>query len=675
MNFKIKFQIILFVIAVIILCSDIPVFCYPLKFTNDSGNKITVIRRPSSVVSLVPSITDMIYSIGAEDAVKGVTYHNTYPHETSEKEIVGGFFSPSLEKIEKIKPDLIFYSGLQKKVPERFAGKNCLLMNLEPNSVAEVYDSIITLGGIFDRESEAKKTVEQIKEELQLISKKISRIPESHKKRVIRLMGSDMIMTPGDDSFQNEFIRLAGGIPPALNKKGKVVPITKKEWQKFNPEVIYGCGGDKKIAEKMFKEPGWKDVDAVKNGRIYYFPCDLTCRASSNMGYFVSWLAARVYANEFSDDSNLVLREKIFKSKKIDVDPEYISDCCIAHSHIFDFTNKTLIIDFKKPMTILSTLEGQRDNINSVGNHYSPLPCWTIGHMRGLKEERDRVYKVIGRTEQDSSFLFTGADMDNLAISSETFKDLKILALVTAGVEMNAMRMSRDEGSFYEPKTINIILLPNMKLSPSAMALSVISATEAKTAALQDMDIRSSYSPLVSQATGTGTDNIIVVGGEGNELKVAGGHTKLGELVAKAVYRGVKAAVYKQNGFRADRNVFKRLKDRDLTMFDLLSLYECECSISKFDMVEDLENLLLTPRYASFLNSSFTISDDYENGLIQDLGSYELWCKGIAQEIAGKKMIESKDYLSEMDLPLVVKMAVNSLLNGIYTRKTTPLPP
>ncbi|GAH97673.1 unnamed protein product, partial [marine sediment metagenome] len=108
------------------------------------------------------------------------------------------------------------------------------------------------------------------------------------------------VMVPGDDSFQNEMIRAAGGIPPVLGKKGNIVVVTREEWKRFNPQVIYGCGDDRGTAKKFFNLPGWKNVDAVKNGKIFYFPCDLTCRASTKTGYFVSWLSAKVYEDEFS---------------------------------------------------------------------------------------------------------------------------------------------------------------------------------------------------------------------------------------------------------------------------------------------------------------------------------------------------------------------------------------
>ena len=61
-----------------------------------------------------------------------------------------------------------------------------------------------------------------------------------------------------------------------------------------------------------------------------------------------------------------------------------------------------------------------------------------------------------------------------------------------------------------------------------------------------DLDVRSSAAPRRYQATGTGTDNILVVQGTGIPIKLAGGHSKMGELIARAVYQGVLEAVSKQ---------------------------------------------------------------------------------------------------------------------------------
>jgi hypothetical protein len=258
--------------------------------------------------------------------------------------------------------------------------------------------------------------------------------------------------------------------------------------------------------------------------------------------------------------------------------------------------------------------------------------------------------------------------MDNLAVKKERFKEMEVYALVTAGVKSNAVRMSADEGRFYEPGTINTIILPNMKLSPRAMTRAIISATEAKTAALQDLDIRSSYTPRIHQATGTGTDNIIVVEGDGIPVDNSGGHTKMGELIARAVYEAVQEAVYRQNGIVAQRNIFQRLKDRKISFFDLITSMQVEDRDKRKKILEALEDVLLQPRYASFVESSFAISDDYERGLIADLSSHELSCKKVAEEIAGKEIANLKEVTETEDMPLVLRMTVNALLNGIYYR-------
>jgi len=665
-RFLIKSVRLLFTVLFITLWLSSPALSYPLKFTDSGGNNITIDKNPEGVVSLVPSITEIIFKIGAGDSVKAVTYHDTYPGEAGSKEIVGGFFSPSLKAIESVQPDIVFYSRLQKKVMEKFGSGKHKLINLETDSISNSYKNINLLGKIFNKEENAAGIADEIKNRLKIIEKKVSKIPGSERKRVLRLMGRDPVMTPGDDSFQNEMIRAAGGIPPVLGKKGNIVVITKEEWLKFNTQVIYGCGGDRETAKKFFNRPGWKDVDAVKNGKIFYFPCDLTCRASTNTGYFVSWLSSLIYTDEFSKKENQVLEEKIFKSRRLDLNLDYIKDARILYSHIHDFQNKTLVIDFKKPLSIVSTLEGEREGIKSVGNHYSPPQCWGIGHKSGLKGVRERVYQVIGKSDKNTSFLFTGADMDNLSIKKQKFREMEILALVTAGVKSNAVRMSKDAGRYYEPGTINIILLPNMKLTSRAMARAIISATEAKTAALMDMDIRSSYSSKLHRATGTGTDNIIVVEGEGTRIDSSGGHTKMGELISKSVYEGVQEAIFKQNGLYAGRNIFQRLKERRISIYSLVSSVKCDCMPEKNKTVVALEELLLDPLYTGFIESALALSDDYEKGLLDNLYVYNLQCKSIAEKIAGNKIIELKDLVGTDDIPVVLRSALNALLNGIY---------
>jgi adenosylcobinamide amidohydrolase len=101
-----------------------------------------------------------------------------------------------------------------------------------------------------------------------------------------------------------------------------------------------------------------------------------------------------------------------------------------------------------------------------------------------------------------------------------------------------------------KPGTVNILVLTNAKLTDGGLARAVITATEAKTAAFEDLKVPSSYTKM-AQATGTGTDGMIVVSGvSGPLVTYPGGHSRIGELIGKAVREAVIEALEKQNGFK-----------------------------------------------------------------------------------------------------------------------------
>lgn len=648
------------------LAVALPSAAEAFEFADDVGAKIVLDKPPRQVVSLVPSVTEIIFALGAGDRLAGVTAHSDRPSEVQTKQIVGGYFAPCLYKIQTLAPDVVFASSLHNQVRKHFADSQTKVITLRTESIEDSFREIRLLGRIFDRNKAAATIVDTNREQLELIQAKTAKIPKDKRKRVIRLMGRDKVMTPGRDSFQNEYIRLAGGIPPQLDTEGAVVPMSKKQWQEFDPQIIYGCGGDRDVTEHFFAQPGWKDVQAVREGNIFWFPCALTCRAATHSGAFVSWLASRIYARDFVQSDNLVRKEEIVGSRSLDVPLSYVQEAKIATSRILDFANRTLTIEFSRPMQVVSSLEGAKKGVRTVGNHYSPPPCWSLGHRQGLDWVRAHVYEVLGVEPLQASFLFTGADMNNLAVRTENHRDLAVTALVTAGVRSNALRMAKDTGNFYEPGTINIILLPNMQLSPRAMTRAMITATEAKTAALLDLDIRSTAAPLDYKATGTGTDNVLVASGTGQILDNAGGHSTLGELIAKAVYAGVREAVGKQNGIIGNRSVFHRLQERKISMYELAAGVDRPKPVPKREVLAQVYQVLLEPEYAGFVQTAFSVSDSAEQGLVRDVSQFQAWSRQVAEDIAGGPVVWRD--LVAMDVPPALEAALNGILNGVQGR-------
>jgi len=223
----------------------------------------------------------------------------------------------------------------------------------------------------------------------------------------------------------------------------------------------------------------------------------------------------------------------------------------VAH-HFRDVLVKTLVISFSHPRKVLNSREGFKE-ARAVCNNFNPPQLWDFVHQN-WEVYLGEVLHDLKLSRNEVAMISTGVDIDDLALREEEFEEFKVCAFVTAGVKSNAMRVGVDKGGsierggkFEQIGTINTILLTNASLSESAMVHSIITVTEAKVIALQDLDIRSSYTPEL-QATGTGTDQVIIVSGDGPKVSYSGGHSKIGELMARAVTSATKEGILKREG-------------------------------------------------------------------------------------------------------------------------------
>ncbi len=636
---------------------------FPMSVTDAYQNKLRILEKPQRVVSLVPYITEMLLAFGQDQAIVGLTRQDLNLHRAIRKKNLGGYFCPDIEAIADCHPDLIIAAPSHKKVIRRFDNGRCKVMIMEVRKLKDTFSQMETLGRLFDCENEAAAVIQRNRDKLALVKAKLAAIPSHNRKRVVRVMAGDGFACPGDDSFQNEMIAAAGGIPPQWGRNGFAVSVNLKEWQQFNPQVVYGCHLNEKAVQALLNREGWKDVDAVRTGFVTMFPCDLTCQVSTRVGDFVEWLAAVLYLDSFADPEKAVLENGVLDRRPLSLDLAYVDHAQVVRHRVADAEYKSLAVRFKRPLDVLSTLEGNKSGVRGVGNTYVPMYA-SLGHMAfGMEQAQAAIATNLGYAAGEFAGLMTGANMDNLSVQKATYHDLEVIAMVTAGVRGNALRMSKDSGGYSKPGTINIIVLTNRRLSSSAMAWAVVTVTEAKSAALLDLDIRSSYTPWDFRATGTGTDTVIVVQGEGPVERYAGGHTKIGELIAKAVHAGVTEAIFMQNGLKADRDLFQRLADRRMSLERIAKLYSV--TADKKVVASKLEDLLMIPYYASFIESALAISDDYGKGLIKELAFFDAMCCSVAARLSGRPDFSPTKIPSTNALPVVMARAFGALVAGI----------
>jgi adenosylcobinamide amidohydrolase len=260
-------------------------------------------------------------------------------------------------------------------------------------------------------------------------------------------------------------------------------------------------------------------------------------------------------------------------------------------------SGRFLVADLRLPHRALTTSAcngGQSEHLRHLVNHQS---CEGSGHesrahvivSKGQEAYHDEVCAEIGLPPSEAAVMGTAANMNYAAIVTEHDEDVEVVAIVTAGVQTNAVcagdsaawRESRD-GIVKVPAvagTINTILLVNAPVHPAALSRLVVTMTEGKSAALQRLAVPSCYSQDL--ATGTGTDQFCVAAPlDGRPpLTSASPHMKFGEIAGRAVRTATLEALRWQNGL-----------EPSLTrgLFHALGRY----GVKEQTIVEDLDGLL-----------------------------------------------------------------------------------
>lgn len=242
---------------------------------------------------------------------------------------------------------------------------------------------------------------------------------------------------------------------------------------------------------------------------------------------------------------------------------------------------KSIVVNFTGRRRVLSTAPhngGLREDLTAVFNHDATVGAGMAVTLKAPSYAEHMVIlsRELGLSPEESAGLSTAAQMENVSVKTETWDKLTVTAIVTGGVEVNGGRVG-DPASWDElngkpveaekPGTINIMVFINVNLTPGALTRALVTCTEAKTAALQELAAPSRYSRGL--ATGSGTDGTILSANMDSPILLtdAGKHNKLGELIGRSVKAAVQEALSLQSGLcpASQHNVLRRLSRFGIT--------------------------------------------------------------------------------------------------------------
>jgi cobalamin transport system substrate-binding protein len=236
------------------------------------------------IVSLAPSITEILYALGLENQIVGVTQHCNYPADALTKPKVGSYVDLNVEKILTLKPDLVIATadGNEKDSVERLVKFGIRVLVTNPKNLPEVFETIQTIGRVTSREQQALAIIAALHKRADHIIQACARLSQP---KVFLQINEQPLMTVGRDTFHNNLITLANGMNISGGEVIKYPKFSLEQVLKAKPDVILitsmerGAAGENK--KGRWKQ--WGQIPAVKNGRIQLLDSDLLDRPSPRL--------------------------------------------------------------------------------------------------------------------------------------------------------------------------------------------------------------------------------------------------------------------------------------------------------------------------------------------------------------------------------------------------------
>jgi iron complex transport system substrate-binding protein len=252
---------------------------------DQAGRVVQVPKNPRRVLSLAPSITEMVYALDKEELLVGATLYSNYPPQAKELPRVGSYVNLNVEKILQLEPDLCLATkdGNPVSTVRRLQSLGVPVYALDPRSLEQVMRTLQELGGILQARDEAEKKVSAMRKRLQELKARARQSGE--RPRVFFQIGQRPLVSAGQETFIQELISLAGGENLAAGA-GTYPRFSREEVLRMDPELILisSMANDQAAAKESVRS--WRrypGISAVRQDRIHIVPAELFNRPSPRM--------------------------------------------------------------------------------------------------------------------------------------------------------------------------------------------------------------------------------------------------------------------------------------------------------------------------------------------------------------------------------------------------------
>lgn len=270
---------------------------YPMNIKDSFDREVIIEKEPQRVISIAPNITETIFALEGGAKLVGRTDYCDYPSEVSKIESVGTLKEPSIEKIAELKPDLVIASTHFSKDTltklEELKIPTVVLYGEE--SFDGVYETISNIGRILNSNEKAESLIAGMKKKVENIKKSIEGKDKPSVYYVIGY-GKSGDYTAGKDTFIGQLIEMAGAENAAADVtdwKYSLERLIEK-----NPDIMI-CPLVGAYKQGLESTNGYKDLDAVKNKKLYEIDDSLITRQGPRLADGLLELAKIIHPEAF----------------------------------------------------------------------------------------------------------------------------------------------------------------------------------------------------------------------------------------------------------------------------------------------------------------------------------------------------------------------------------------
>lgn len=273
----------------------------PYTVVDDRGVEVTFDEVPESIISLMPSNTEILFELGVGDQIIGATDYDTYPEDALKIERVSDSMTINAERIIELQPDVVFAytAGEEPQVEQLESAGLKVFVIKSASTVADVYGDIEQIGEVLNLEDRADDIVSGIEEKITAIEEKTASI-DKKKKVYFEISPAPDIWSIGSGTFQQELITAAGVENLYADQQGWFA-VTEEDLITRNPEaIITTVNYSEDPKGEILARQGWSNITAIQNKEVYELNADILNRPGPRIGEAIEQIASTIYPELFN---------------------------------------------------------------------------------------------------------------------------------------------------------------------------------------------------------------------------------------------------------------------------------------------------------------------------------------------------------------------------------------